>query len=168
GPARMCIGRDPANHDSQRFGSKAVRVLLRDASSAWDGLEFIEADGWKVAAVDAGFGASLGEVTQLITAGAPDYLPWIERLLRVVVPTEAPHGQMESGSTRSLPGVVHVAHISYRPALAEMLVHELSHQHYYVASSLGPVDDGSDDNLYYSPVKGSPRPLANILLAYHA
>src|SRR5438046_7090098 len=59
-----------------------------------------------------------------------------------------------SSVLRSLPGVVHVAHISYRPALAEMLVHELSHQHYYVASSHGPVDDGSDDNLYYSPEIG--------------
>jgi HEXXH motif-containing protein len=44
----------------------------------------------------------------------------------------------------------------------------VSHQYYYVATRLGPVDDGSDPTLYYSPIKRTGRPIANILLAYHA
>ncbi len=149
-------------------GSARVWVVLREGLRAWDGVDFFAADGWNVPAQDRGFSARLAEVGRLIAASAPDYLPWLERLLRVVVPTEAAEGQMESGSTRSLPGLVHIACLSYLPALAEMLVHELSHQHYYAATCLGPVDDGSDATLYYSPIKGSRRPIANILLAYHA
>jgi HEXXH motif-containing protein len=38
----------------------------------------------------------------------------------------------------------------------------------YVLNRLGPLDDGSDPNLYYSPVSRRMRPLGVIVLAYHA
>jgi HEXXH motif-containing protein len=53
-------------------------------------------------------------------------------------------------------------------ALAEMLIHEATHQYYHLLTRVAPVHDGSDDNLYYSPVKRRGRPLPFILLAYHA
>ena len=49
-----------------------------------------------------------------------------------------------------------------------MLVHECSHQYYHLLTRLGPVDDGSDTTLAYSPVKNTGRPISMILLAYHA
>jgi len=53
-------------------------------------------------------------------------------------------------------------------SLAETLVHEASHQYFYLLSRLEPVDDGTDKNLYYSPFAGTERSLDRILLAYHA
>ena len=49
-----------------------------------------------------------------------------------------------------------------------MLVHEISHQYYSLLTRLGPVDDGSDQNLYYSPFPRANRKMNRILLAYHA
>ena len=53
-------------------------------------------------------------------------------------------------------------------ALAEMLVHEATHQYMYILCRLGDIDDGSDPKLYYSPVRRMERPLWAIVLAYHA
>ena len=49
-----------------------------------------------------------------------------------------------------------------------MLVHESSHQYFYVLQHFGSIADGSDTELYYSPVKRTGRPVTAILLAYHA
>ena len=49
-----------------------------------------------------------------------------------------------------------------------MLVHESSHQHFFLAKHLGPIDDGSDKNQYFSPMVNDNRPLEKMLLAYHA
>lgn len=116
----------------------------------------------------ASFGTVLADTLGLLRRHAPNYLDWVERGCRCVVAIESDDLAMESGSSRGHPGLVHVAAIAHLPAVAEMLVHESSHQQYYVATLLGPVDDGSDQELYYSPVKRTGRPIANILLAYHA
>ena len=52
--------------------------------------------------------------------------------------------------------------------LCELLVHEATHQYFHILTKLGPVDDGSDTALYYSPARQQERPLDFILLAYHA
>jgi HEXXH motif-containing protein len=52
--------------------------------------------------------------------------------------------------------------------IAEILVHESSHQYFYLLERLGPVDDGADARRYWSPATGSERPLRRILIAYHA
>jgi HEXXH motif-containing protein len=67
-----------------------------------------------------------------------------------------------------MPGVI-TASTSFDPlSLAEILVHEASHQYFYLLEQLGPVEDGTDTNLYFSPVRNTERPLRAILLAYHA
>jgi HEXXH motif-containing protein len=38
----------------------------------------------------------------------------------------------------------------------------------FMLRRLGELVDGSDDNLYYSPLKKEPRPIAGILSAFHA
>src|SRR6185312_15271355 len=73
-----------------------------------------------------------------------------------------------SGSSASEPGRCHMSVRAGQVKLAEMLVHEATHQYYYLVTRLGPVDDGTDSTLYYSPVKNCYRPLAYILIAYHA
>jgi HEXXH motif-containing protein len=52
--------------------------------------------------------------------------------------------------------------------IAELLVHECSHQHFYLLRRLGSMHDEADATLYYSPVRDMGRPLLYILLAYHA
>ena len=49
-----------------------------------------------------------------------------------------------------------------------MLVHEASHQYFYAAQRFEAVSDADDRKLYYSPVKGTDRPIDKILLAFHA
>ncbi|HEX5707813.1 MAG TPA: HEXXH motif-containing putative peptide modification protein, partial [Pyrinomonadaceae bacterium] len=49
-----------------------------------------------------------------------------------------------------------------------MLVHESSHLYLHLLCRLGPINDGTDKTLYYSPAVRRPRPLERILVAYHA
>jgi HEXXH motif-containing protein len=151
-----------------QFGGRVVRVVLRGDKEGLAGLRFLDEDDWEVAQEASGFLETLARLDAALARHSPAYHGWVRRLLRAIVLTEAREGQIESGSSRQLPGLVHVSRTRHVPVLAEMLAHELSHQHYYVATRLGPVDDGSDSTLYYSPVKRRGRPIANILLAYHA
>lgn len=105
---------------------------------------------------------------ELMDKCAPGYARWVRRLLRAVIPLESKTGGINSGSSRHEPGVVHASVDCPREGYAEMLVHEVSHQHLYAISRLGPTEDGSDPTLYYSPVKQTGRPIAMILIAYHA
>ena len=57
---------------------------------------------------------------------------------------------IESGSVEHYLGLIHLsAHAAPLP-VAELLVHEASHQHMNLLTKLGPIDDGSDANTYYS------------------
>ncbi len=49
-----------------------------------------------------------------------------------------------------------------------MLIHEVTHQYYYLLTRVGQVEDGTDSNLYFSPAKQCGRPIYFILIAYHA
>ncbi len=94
---------------------------------------------------------------------------WCSRLIRAVIVLDSgDRSAMFSGSTSRWPGVVESSHHPEGIKLAESLVHEASHQHFFLASTLGPVDDGSDAQLYYSPVVRRDRPIDKILFAYHA
>jgi HEXXH motif-containing protein len=105
----------------------------------------------------------------LIDRFSPEFSRWTLRLLREVIPIESgTPGCMRSGSSAAEPGRCHMSFPSSPVALAEMLIHETTHQYYYLVTRLGPVDDGTDTTLYYSPVKGCDRPIYYILIAYHA
>ena len=113
--------------------------------------------------------ATLTQACDFIDRYAPDYGPWIVRLLREVIPvTTTSPGNLCSGSSAAEPGRCHMSIRNGPVALAEMLVHETTHQYYYLVTRLGPVDDGRDPELYYSPAKQRGRPIHYILIAYHA
>ncbi|MCA9666699.1 MAG: hypothetical protein KC503_13965, partial [Myxococcales bacterium] len=116
-----------------------------------------------------GVSASCEAALELVQRFAPSYLPWIARGVANIVPLRTPPGSTSSASFDQLPRVV--ALTAQAPALdvAELLVHEASHQHVFMLTSVcGPVDDGSDRRLYPSPIKKAERPIDKILLAYHA
>ncbi|TIS62490.1 HEXXH motif-containing putative peptide modification protein [Mesorhizobium sp.] len=104
----------------------------------------------------------------LIEEGSPSYLQWVSRVLRYISPIEADPGVMRSGSGPEWPGLAEMSFRCDPIAVAEMLVHECSHQYFNALMFISPVADGSDTTLYFSPVRNCGRPIEMILLAYHA
>jgi HEXXH motif-containing protein len=105
---------------------------------------------------------------ELIERFAGSYLPWVQRVTHAIVPVKSRPGATVSSSFEMLPGVLALSHDGPALCIADLFVHEASHQHYYLATQTGPVHDGSDQELYYSPGPRTHRPVDKILLAYHA
>ena len=108
------------------------------------------------------------EAMAFLTTLAPEYAVWVTRVLRGIIPLETKSGGINSGSCRAELGVIHASIDCPIEGYAEMLVHEATHQYFYILRRLGRVEDGSDPTLYFSPVKQTGRPIGMILLAYHA
>jgi HEXXH motif-containing protein len=103
-----------------------------------------------------------------IRAGSDSYLPWVTRVLRDLILLPPSPGITHSGSDKASPGAICLSEVNDRCAVGEMLVHEATHQYFHILNRLGPVDDGTDSTLYFSPFKNADRPIAFILIAYHA
>ncbi|HSO34995.1 MAG TPA: HEXXH motif-containing putative peptide modification protein [Labilithrix sp.] len=116
----------------------------------------------------AAIGAAYEAAYDVLAEGAPAYLAWVHRAVHSLLPVAARPGTTTSSSFELHPGVVALSHESPAIAMADALVHEASHQHFYILGQLGPVDDGSDRTLYFSPARRADRPIDKILLAYHA
>jgi HEXXH motif-containing protein len=112
--------------------------------------------------------ASWKTAFDLIRRVSPQYRLWVARLIRFIIPLDAQPGAMVNGSQGHRWGEVHMSSKLDPLMHAEMLVHEASHQHYFLVQSLGPVSDGTDPTMYYSPLVREQRPVERILLAYHA
>ena len=123
---------------------------------------------YPVAPADAEVAAAWAAAFDLIRRCSPSYLSWIDRGCREIVPVAVPDGAMISGSHTQRWGEIYMTSRLAPLKLCEMLVHEVSHQHYFFGGFLASVEDGSDPTLYYSPLKKTGRPIDKILLAYHA
>ncbi len=116
-------------------------------------------------AVAQSFSAGL----EILDRYAPEYLEWVERVLRgVLVCRCCQDSRTRSSSWMHAPGIVLVSWSANPIEIAEMLVHESCHQYFYLVSRLGAVVDGSDTQEYYSPAVQRNRPLSKILIGYHA
>jgi hypothetical protein len=116
-----------------------------------------------------GVPARFEESLHILRSAVPEYLTWVDRTMRNIIPLRGgDSGTITSGSTKADPGTCHISSGSNALALAEMLVHEATHQYYHLLTRVAPVHDGSDTKLYYSPFKRSGRPIQYILIAYHA
>ncbi|HKS27642.1 MAG TPA: HEXXH motif-containing putative peptide modification protein [Pyrinomonadaceae bacterium] len=104
----------------------------------------------------------------LIGRSSGEYLHWFSRVVRGILPVAGSSTRSFSSSSRTMPGIIAASTSVDIPTLAEILVHEASHQYFYLLEQQGPVDDGTDARLYFSPIRGTDRPLRAILLAYHA
>ena len=98
----------------------------------------------------------------------PEYVPWVGRVFTHALLLNPKSGYVESGSMDHYYGFAHFSAYANPAALAELLVHESSHQYFNLLCLLGPFDDGTDTTLYYSTAKNRPRPLDRIGVAYHA
>jgi HEXXH motif-containing protein len=112
--------------------------------------------------------AQLQAALDLLERTSTRYYTWSTRLLSCLFGV-APHADMTTnGSSSCQPGLVYVTHPSNPAAFAPILVHECTHQYFYLAETRAPVVNGRDGRLYYSPLKHTDRPLDRILIGYHA
>lgn len=147
--------------------SSPIRVLLTDGSVAGDAFFIEEADPFSLNELHE-FARDVEAALEFIADYAPDYVDWVGDATTVLVPCRAPEETMLSGSSNTLPGIVRITAGRSPTTTAEMLVHEASHQYLHVALRVEAIDDGSDPETYYSPVKKEKRPLDKIVTAYHA
>jgi HEXXH motif-containing protein len=111
---------------------------------------------------------SVRAAAAMLRRAAPPYWPWVRRVVRGIIPIGGSDAMLRSGSSATRPGLIGVSFPASPAAIAEMLVHEASHQYFHLLARLQRPDDGTDPQLYYSPVKRTGRPIRAILVAYHA
>lgn len=151
----------------QFFVSPAVEVILNEADI--DVVWPAPVDHGVEQATLENAAASIAKAMDWIQANSPWHSAWISRLIRGFAITEMPEDcSLSSGSYQSRPGVVHVSFPLSDVLVAETLVHEASHQHYLLLNSILPMVGKGDDQMLYSPIKGTHRPLERFLFAYHA
>lgn len=114
------------------------------------------------------FRAAWSEALTLLSQHAPMFSPWVKRFIRNIILLRNEDGSLRSNSYPDLPGQIQMSMSGNPAAIAEMLIHEACHQHFFLANRFGPVHDGSDDTLYWSPVQQRGRHIRYILFAYHA
>lgn len=112
--------------------------------------------------------ATFSEAAGLIAACSPVFLPWVGSAIRNVVPLDASDGVRMSATVEEFPGLTFLSFPGPAVEIAETLVHEASHHHYFALQRLTPLHDGSDTKEYYSPIKDRGRTIDLILFAFHA
>lgn len=99
----------------------------------------------------------------------PEYHEWVQRIIRTVILVQCGEQKyLRSGSALHSWGAIYISNHDDPACLAEMLVHEASHNYFQLLTRLGDVADLSNQKLYYSPFVETVRHIDRILLAYHA
>jgi HEXXH motif-containing protein len=167
GESRLLIPFQPSGHPDFHFQIASDHALSPSAAG-----RLLHADAYQFDHNDMQCNAEWPAICQqalaLLSATSSSYVTWVDRVLRDLVPLRARPAIFNSGSEKYSPGVICVCDHPYRWPLAEMLVHEASHQYLHIINRLGPIDDGSDSRLYYSPFRNKERPIFYIVAAYHA
>ncbi|MEA2663732.1 MAG: hypothetical protein QOI11_676 [Candidatus Eremiobacteraeota bacterium] len=97
------------------------------------------------------------------------YLRWVRPLFRGVAATPLTHDDMrQSGSYTEHAGVFNCGFPGGAESIAEVIVHEVSHQNFLLLNAVYPLARDQEGESFYSSLKGSDRPLSRVLLAYHA
>lgn len=152
------------------FGSGARRLTLLPGSAALSSGFFRDPDD-AASALETFPPAVMETLTSaldLLERHIPHYFEWVIRVIRRVVVLHSEQDLLRSGSHENQYGTIHISDNLRVLSIAEMFVHEASHQYLELLRKLGPTVDPAHKRLYYSPVKQCDRPLHKILLAYHA
>ncbi|HSO34997.1 MAG TPA: HEXXH motif-containing putative peptide modification protein [Labilithrix sp.] len=147
-------------------GVRTVGVLLPDTPEGLENEEHaLVVDEAVRRTIWSGYHAAFN----MLREHAPLYLPYVNRVLRNLVPVTAePGGYIGGGSLRDNPGTVKLPFEDHAVGLAANLAHECAHQHYFLLRGAGRIDDGSDLSLYTSGFIDGERDLPSIVLTYHA
>lgn len=105
----------------------------------------------------------------VLEKAGPQYLRWVRPLFRGVAATPLTYDDMrQSGSYTAHPGVFNCGFPGGPESVAEVIVHEVSHQNFLLLSAVFPLARDHEDEKFFSSLKGKERPLTRVLLAYHA
>jgi hypothetical protein len=152
------------------FGSGKRRLVLLPRSAALDSGLFRDVD-FAAEALE-NFSPDLIETVtsalDFLEDHLPHYFDWVVRIIRRVAVLHFERNVLASGNHEHQYGAIHISDNSRVLSVAEMFIHEASHQYFELLNKLGPTVDPTHTELYYSPVKQCDRPLHKILLAYHA
>lgn len=114
---------------------------------------------------------SLAEAFALVRDTAPEYTEWTRQLIRQVHVLGQWVGKLSKRTGRSSvnrPGLIMATSPWPNVLLAEQLVHESSHQHFYMMQLLSrTIRSGHMDREFISPLNGKRRDVGRYLLAYH-
>ena len=152
------------------FGSGRRQLVLLPRSAALESGLFRDVD-FAAAALETFSPALIETLTpalDLLEEHLPHYFDWVVRVIRRVAVLHFERNVLHSGNHEHQYGTIHISDNSRVLSLAEMLIHEASHQYLELLNKLGPTVDPGHTELYYSPAKQCDRPLHKILLAYHA
>jgi hypothetical protein len=121
------------------------------------------------ALIPAAHGSINAAIGYLEEAGAP-FVQWSSRLIAQLTLVGSYDGAcLSSRSLSTRTGNVEIAVPGNEQHLAELLVHEAAHQHYYLAQLFSPlVTPEAAELRLYSAINGRYRPLDRVALAYHA
>ena len=152
------------------FGSGRQRIVLLPRSAALDSEVFRDVDDTTAAweTFSTALIETLTQTLDLLKEHLPHYFDWVVRVIRRVAVLHTEPNVLASGSHEHQYGTIHISDNPRVLSVAEMLIHEASHQYLELLNKLGPTVDPGHTQLYYSPVKQCDRPLHRILLAYHA
>ena len=149
------------------FGSGKRRLVLLPRH-ALDSEVFHGVDAQALETFPSTLIETLTQALDLLEEHLPHYFEWVVRIIRRVVVLQAGPNVLHSGSPEHQYGTILISDNSRPLSVAEMLIHEASHQYLELLNKLGPTVDPNHTELYYSPAKQCDRPLHKILLAYHA
>jgi HEXXH motif-containing protein len=111
--------------------------------------------------------AAIGPAFRTIEESGPDITNWVGNGVRTIYARGTKDKELHSGSAGNFAGVVSFALPIPQPIVSELLVHEASHQHFFVVGFSAPLVK-PDAPEAYSPLKETNRPLKKLLLGYHA
>jgi HEXXH motif-containing protein len=98
----------------------------------------------------------------------PGCFAWVSSITCVAVPLRPRRGELHSHSHEELPGLVALDVPDDLMAFIELLVRESAHHHLFMADAGAPLIQPDHVGPYRSPLHTDPRPLRDVLLAYHA
>lgn len=114
---------------------------------------------------------TLERAAALLENHAASHLAWVTDLTWAILPVAKPDATPGSSTSTSSPGLIGIPHISFPldpMQVAELLVHETSHQYYHCAQIYAEPCNDEDKALYWSPYASKERPIDRILIAFHA
>src|SRR5205085_8039408 len=103
----------------------------------------------------------------LLKSSFPAYSKWVSRVVRRVALTSlVGENYFQSGMMPRACGLAFISGRQDTLSQAETLVHEASHNYFYLLSTLAAPVDPASDELYYSPFVRVMRSLDRVLSSY--
>jgi len=110
----------------------------------------------------------IGDGFELVREVDPELAAHIDNLIDWFVPLSSPDGNVDNAfSSSDLAGLIFISEADRGLHLAETLVHEYHHNELNLILEVEPLFESRPDELFYSPWREDPRPLAGLIHALH-